>query len=148
MYQRTGSFSDLMTAKGHSMMTSPSSSLRLSWCRLPEGKNSTTLRARTYGNELAWQRLSASAVAHRYLSVGGRQPGEQTRTRCSPPLHLEALRTVLGYCAHDLEGETPKCREGRSPKRMQLSLLGCNRGPLKQRYPKQMIEELKCWPLV
>ena len=39
----------------------------------------------------------------------------------TPP--LEALRTVLGYCATDLDGDKPKCRDGRSPNRIQLSLI-------------------------
>ena len=34
----------------------------------------------------------------------------------TPP--LEALRTVLSYTATDIEGEKPKCRDGRSPNQM------------------------------
>ena len=43
----------------------------------------------------------------------------------TPP--LEALRTVLSYCATDLEGEKPKVRDGRSPQRVQLSLIDISR---------------------
>ena len=39
----------------------------------------------------------------------------------TPP--LEALRTVLNYCAIGIDGEKPKCRDGRSPNRIQLSLI-------------------------
>ena len=39
----------------------------------------------------------------------------------TPP--LEALRSVLSYCATDMDGEKPKCRDGRSPNRIQLSLM-------------------------
>ena len=43
----------------------------------------------------------------------------------TPP--LEALRTVLSYAATDMEGEKPKCRDGRSPNRVQLSLIDISR---------------------
>ena len=43
----------------------------------------------------------------------------------TPP--LEALRTVLSYAATDLEGEKPKCRDGRSPNRIQISLIDISR---------------------
>ena len=39
----------------------------------------------------------------------------------APP--LEALRTVLSYAATDIEGEKPKSRDGKSPNRMQISLI-------------------------
>ena len=38
----------------------------------------------------------------------------------TPP--FEALRTVLSYAAIVIEGEKPKCRDGKSPNRMQLSI--------------------------
>ena len=43
----------------------------------------------------------------------------------APP--VEALRTVLTYVEFDIEGEKPKCREGTSPNRMQLSLIDISR---------------------
>ena len=43
----------------------------------------------------------------------------------TPP--LEALRTVLSYVATDVEGEEPKCRDGKSAKRMQISLIDISR---------------------
>ena len=46
----------------------------------------------------------------------------------TPP--LEALRTVLSYCATHMDGEKPKCRDGRSPNRIQLSLINISRAYL------------------
>ena len=43
----------------------------------------------------------------------------------TPP--LEALRPVLSYCGADMAGEKPKCRDGRSPNRIQLSLIDISR---------------------
>jgi len=43
----------------------------------------------------------------------------------TPP--LESLRTVLSYCATDMEGEAPKCRDGKSPNRVQISLIDISR---------------------
>jgi hypothetical protein len=43
----------------------------------------------------------------------------------TPP--LEALRTVLSYAATDVEGAVPKCRGGKSPERVQISLLDFSR---------------------
>ena len=43
----------------------------------------------------------------------------------TPP--LEALHTVLSYCAADLDGEKPKCRDGLSPDQIQLSLIDISR---------------------
>ena len=43
----------------------------------------------------------------------------------TPP--LEASRTVLSYCATDMDNEKPKCRDGRSPNRIQLSLIDISR---------------------
>ena len=43
----------------------------------------------------------------------------------TPP--LEALRTVVSYAATDIEGEQPKCRDGKSPNRMQISLIDSSR---------------------
>ena len=43
----------------------------------------------------------------------------------TPP--LEALRTVLSYAATDIDGEKPKCRDGNSPDRMQISLIDISR---------------------
>ena len=43
----------------------------------------------------------------------------------TPP--LEALRTVLIYAATDIDGEKPKCRNGNSPDRMQISLIDISR---------------------
>ena len=45
----------------------------------------------------------------------------------APTLPLESLRTVLTFAAFDIEDEKPKCRDGRSPNRIQLSLIDISR---------------------
>ena len=94
------------------------------------------------GNELAWRKPSASVAAHRQLSrwmdvnkgdddcpdIRSRIVARQIRGANEDPMlaptpPLEALRTVFGYCATDMDGEKPKCRDGRSPNRIQLSLI-------------------------
>ena len=45
----------------------------------------------------------------------------------APTPRLEALRTVRSYCATDMGNEKPKCRDGRSPNRIQLSLIDISR---------------------
>ena len=43
----------------------------------------------------------------------------------TPP--LESLRTVLSYAATDMDGERPKCRDPKSPNRVQISLIDISR---------------------
>ena len=43
----------------------------------------------------------------------------------TPP--LEALRIVLSYAATDIDGEKPKCQDGKTPNRMQISQIDISR---------------------
>ena len=54
-----------------------------------------------------------------------RAAGEDPMFAPTPP--LEALRTVLSYAATDVEGTVPKCRDGKSPERVQISLIDSSR---------------------
>ena len=56
--------------------------------------------------------------------------GEDPIFAPTPP--LEALRTVLSYAAIDVEGAVPRCRDGKSPERVQISLIDISRAFFKR----------------
>lgn len=61
-----------------------------------------------------------SRLVARQIRAAGKDP----MSAPTPP--FEALRTVLRYSAADVEGAVPRCRDGKSPERVQI-LIGISR---------------------
>ena len=62
-----------------------------------------------------------SRLVARQIRAAGKDP------MFAPTPPLEALRTVLSYAATDVEGAVPKCRDGKSPERVQIFLIDISR---------------------